>query len=94
MGAGTFPSATTLTHNINSRFLILCIDTAPGGKFFKFTNKIKIRVNDHRKAVHRMQHLRISKVVHYERREIDLHILRNRPGTLEKSATNQNQVTK
>jgi hypothetical protein len=34
-----------------------------------------------------MQHLRISKVVHCERREIDLHILRNRPGTLEKVET-------
>ena len=34
-----------------------------------------------------MQHLRISKMVRYERREIDLHILRNRPGTLEKAET-------
>ena len=34
-----------------------------------------------------MQHLRISKVVRCERREIDLHILRNRPGTLEKVET-------
>ena len=34
-----------------------------------------------------MQHLRIPKVVRCERREIDLHILRNRPGTLEKVET-------
>ena len=34
-----------------------------------------------------MQHLRISKVVHCERWKIDLHILRNRPGTLEKVET-------
>jgi hypothetical protein len=34
-----------------------------------------------------MQYLRISKVVRCERWEIDLHILRNRPGTLEKVET-------
>lgn len=34
-----------------------------------------------------MQHLRIPKVVHCERWKIDLHILRNRPGTLEKVET-------